>query len=195
MFTKLNSGLNFSLDESLLETIPTVLHQYNTQQPVRSEPFWMEFQKPKDTTIDDLGHGHGSISFTRHLDKIFPDLVDQVYDYFKTISSEWPWYRERIQLLRTSGYILPHQDEPTARRTTINIGLKNSNYAETKFSNINSLTDTNNTTNFIMEDGDAYLLDVHSIHSVHPIKPCNHRYLITYSMLTPYDKIKQVFVR
>mgnify|MGYP003344414049 FL=1 len=83
--------------------------------------------------------------------------------------------------------------EPAARRTTINIGLKNSNCAETKFSNIDSLTDTTNTTNFIMEDSDVYLLDVFKVHSVHPIKPCNYRYLITYSMLRPFRELYPIF--
>ena len=192
-FHKFDSKLNLTLNESLLEGIPTMIHTYNTEQPWSKDPFWMEFSKPINTDIDDLGHGHGSIAFTRHTEKIAPDLVNGVYDYFKTIAPKFPWKKDRINLLRTAGYIIPHRDEPAARRTTINIGLKNSNCAETKFSNIDSLTDTTNTTNFIMEDSDVYLLNVFKVHSVHPIKPCNYRYLITYSMLRPFRELYPIF--
>ena len=195
MFTKMRSGLNLSFDDSIAKSIPTMLHRYNTPQPKSPDPFWMEFEKPRNPTISDHGYGHGSIAFTRHTSRLYPDLVNAVYEYFMGIDPEFPWDKNRIQLLRTSGYILPHADEPAARRTTINIGLKNSNCAETKFSNKNSLTDVNDTTNFIMEDGDAYLLDVFSVHSVHPIKSCDYRYLITYAMLRPYSIIKPLLIK
>lgn len=194
MFTKIGSGLNLSFDDSAAKSIPTILHVYNTPQPTRPDPFWMEFEKPKDPTISDQNYGHGTIAFTKWTVRLYPDLVNSVYDYFMSINPTFPWDKNRIQLLRTSGYILPHRDEPARRRTTINIGLQNSNCAETKFSNKNSLTDVTDTTNFIMEDGDAYLLDVFSVHSVHPIKPCNYRYLISYSMLRSYDVIKPFLV-
>jgi hypothetical protein len=192
-FRKFDSKLNLTFNDSILSGLPTLTHVYNTEQPTSKDPFWMEFSKPENPDIDDLGHGHGSIAFTRHTEKVLPDLVNQVHDYFKTIAPKFPWKRDRINVLRTRGYIIPHRDEPSARRTTINIGLKNSNCAETKFSNIDSLVDVDNTTNFIMEDGDVYMLDVFKVHSVHPIKPCDYRYLITYSMVTPFRQLYPIF--
>jgi hypothetical protein len=189
----MKSNLYLPFNESVLDSIPTVVHTYNTEQPTSADPFWMEFGQPLNPDIDDLGHGHGKIAFTRHTERIMPDLVNAVYSYFMDIAPNFPWHKDRIHLLRTSGYVIPHRDEPDARRTTINIGLKNSNCAETKFSNINSLTDVNNTTNFIMEDGDVYMLDVFKVHSVHPIKPCDARYLVTYSMITPYQQLFPIF--
>lgn len=193
MFHKMRSHLDLPFSDAGLDSIPTLVHKYNTPQPTSDEPFWMEFSKPLDPTLDDLGHGHGRIAFTRHTNLIFPDLVESVYSYFMDIAPKFPWDKGRIHILRTTGYVLPHVDEPTARRTTINIGLKNSNCAETKFSNIDSLTDVTNTSNFIMEDGDVYLLNVSRVHSVHPIKPCDYRYLATYSMITPYPQLLPIF--
>lgn len=196
MFTKMKSGLKLpDFDESIAKAIPTIVHRYNTPQPKSSEPFWMEFGKPIDPRLVDQGHGHGVIAFTRHTEKIYPDIVNAVYDYFMSVNPTFPWVKERIQLLRTSGYIVPHVDEPEVRKTSINIGLKNTNCAETKFSNIGSFIDIENTTNFIQEDGDVYMLDVGSIHSVHPIKPCDTRYLISYSMVRPYSVIKPLLVK
>ena len=194
MFHKMKSNLCLPFNDTVLESIPTVIHKYNTPQPAPTEdPFWMEFAQPVDPTIDDLGHGHGKIAFTRNTKRVLPDLVDAVYSQFMDIAPRFPWNKDRIHVLRTSGYVIPHRDEPNQRRTTINIGLKNSNCAETKFSNIDSLTDVTNTTNFIMEDGDMYMLDVFKVHSVHPIKPCEFRYLVTYSMITPYQTLIPIF--
>lgn len=193
MFTKLKTKLELPFDESTIEGLPTIMHVYNTTQPQSEDPFWMEFSKPQDPTIDNLGHGHGSIAFTKHTARILPDLVNSVYSYFMDIAPRFPWDKDRIHLIRTAGYVIPHRDEPSVRRTTINIGLKNSNCAETKFSNTGSLTDVTDTTNFIMQDGEVYMLDVFKVHSVHPIKPCEYRYLITYSMTTPYNNLLPIF--
>lgn len=193
MFTKLKTKLELSFDESSIESLPTIMHVYNTPQPQSEDPFWMEFSKPLDPTIDNLGHGHGTIAFTKHTSRILPELVNSVYSYFMDIAPKFPWQKDRIHLIRTAGYVIPHRDEPSVRRTTINIGLKNSNCAETRFSNIGSLTDVTDTTNFIMEDGDVYMLDVFKVHSVHPIKPCDYRYLVTYSMTTPYNNLLPIF--
>ena len=53
-FHKFNSNLNLTLNESLLEGIPTMLHTYNTEQPWSKDPFWMEFSKP----INKIGRAH-----------------------------------------------------------------------------------------------------------------------------------------
>ena len=96
MFHKLKSKLDLPFSDAHLNSIPTVVHVYNTPQPQRNDPFWMEFRKPLNPHIDDLGHGHGSIAFSRHTERIMPDLVNAVYDYFISISPKFQIGRAHV---------------------------------------------------------------------------------------------------
>lgn len=82
--------------------------------------------------------------------------------------------------------VAPHID--AVRELSLNIGLKNSNAGRTHMST--ELSNTHNYSefyskknlNFIMEDGDAYLLRVKYPHAVESIKELD-RYIISYSII------------
>lgn len=190
MFTKLSSSFFVDFDKSLLEDLPEIIHTYGTDQPVIEQKHWMTYDKP--TIMPDADHG--SISFTGHTYRFLPKFTDDVHDRLHTfVNGNIKWDKQRIRLIRTRGFILPHRDE--ARTSCINIGLVNSNSAITRFGNTDSVEDFNepfNTTDFICQDGDVYLLDVKKMHAVYPLGINNNdRLLITYAFSNEYDQLKK----
>ena len=95
---------------------------------------------------------------------------------------------DRVHLLkiRPGDFVRPHRDE---RNFTVNIGLKNSNTADTYISDSIGTT-ANEFWNhprygFTMQDSDVYLLSVQHLHSVESMVAQDsgiYRYLISYSI-------------
>ena len=95
---------------------------------------------------------------------------------------------DRVHLLkiRPGDFVRPHRDE---RNFTVNIGLKNSNTADTYVSD--SMTTTTEEFwnrpryGFTMQDKDVYLLSVQHLHAVESMVAQDsgvYRYLISYSI-------------
>ena len=92
---------------------------------------------------------------------------------------------ERVNIIRTMNNenVLPHSD--VTRDICINIGLRNSNLAKTRMSEHTDATYFNDkpTTDFIMNNGDVYLLSTKNAHSVEPVTYIQEpRYIITYNL-------------
>jgi len=186
MFTKLATSFFVDFDKSLLNDLPEILHSYGDAQPDARSAHWMTYSKP--TTSSYLEHGQ--ISFTGFTHFFLPKFTNDVFDRLNSVlGNKIPWDKTRLRLIRTRGYVLPHTDE--VRHTCINIGLLNSDSAETHFGRTNQQSDFEppmDTNKFICQDGDVYLLNVKTVHAVYPIRDCD-RYLITYPFSRDYTSI------
>lgn len=166
------------------EKFETFVHKYGKEFVIPNYPCWMEYKNEGDI--------EGSISFTRNTSKnlILSEMVDKV---IKILTPLFPKgidpMKERVHLIRTTGYIITHKDE-AGRNTCINIGLKNSSGAITKISN-DGIYDTFelNHSEWIIKEGFGYLMNVNQWHAVESISP-EPRYLITYGFGTKFDILK-----
>ena len=108
----------------------------------------------------------GRISFTRNTQKYLPEVVEYTAQFLEKRFPNLPVYRERIHFLQTKGKIREHRDE-AGRRTSINIGIKNTSTAVTRFG-VEDKYETFNTNyeDFTCQDGKVYLLNTSVLHSV-----------------------------
>ena len=186
MFEKLASDFYVPVDFNVLETLPEYEHVYGDKQMPPSTPHWMTYSKPRD---DSWGLEPGKISFTRLTGTLMPEFVSSVVKKLEEkFGNVVPWDKDRVHIIRTTGFILPHVDE--IRTAVINIGLKNSSSAETKFARSGSINDfrTGNVNTYICQDGGVYVLDVSKYHAVYSVTN-SERYLITYGFGITYDEL------
>ena len=142
-----------------------------------------------------------NISFTRNFFKNFPLECFEVAKGLKELQRKYAQIPtedelllsfinhqiapQRVNIIRTmtNGNVQPHSD--VTRDVCVNIGLRNSNISKTRMSSSTDETkfyDTP-TTNFIMNDGDVYLLSTKNAHSVETITESSEpRYIITYNL-------------
>jgi hypothetical protein len=142
-----------------------------------------------------------NISFSRNFHRNFPKECLEVSEKLKELQQSYaniPTNDElmlafinhkiapySVDIIRTigAGGVKPHSD--VTRDACINIGLQNSNIFKTRMSdNLNAayFNDTP-TKDFIMNDGDVYLLSTKNAHSVECITDSNMpRYIITYHL-------------
>jgi hypothetical protein len=187
-FEKLDQGICIPFDLSLVASIPEVVHEYGAAYFPRipDELCWLTYAERRgEEQIP------GGISFSRNTEHYLPDFVASVMDYLQSRFPLWPWLSERVHLIRTYGAIAPHIDE--VRKCALNIGLHNSNSAETFFSLSNRETDfidnAADLESYVMQDGDVWLLDVSKFHSVRPkLNTPNPRYLVTYGFSASYNR-------
>ena len=181
---KLIEPIDFLKYITVIEKLETVVHKYGTEFQVPDYPCWMKYENEGDI--------QGSISFTRHTYKHpeLKEMVDTIYDKLATIfPKNMSPIKERIHIIKTEGDIVAHKDE-AGRNTCINIGLQNSSGAITKMSNDGLLKNFyNNHTDYVIEEGYAYLVNVNRYHAVHSISD-GPRYLITYGFAERFDDLK-----
>ncbi len=193
MFKLLTSSFFVDLDKSLLDNLPEVTRKYNSAEPLLNQAGWITYGRP----MREINTDHGTISFSTHTHKIFPKFTDDVMDRLhEFITPNYTWNKNRIRLIRTTGYILSHTDED--RNSCINVGLFNSDTAITHFGKNNSFADFDepmNTSTYRCNDGDAYLLNVSNVHAVYPTTGTGPRYLITYGFAEDFDYLSRILVR
>jgi hypothetical protein len=186
MFKKLASNFHINVDFNILDGLPEYTHTYGNKQLPPVTPHWMTYAEPADSS---WGLEPGTISFTRLTRHLLPDVtgsvVQKLIDIFGNVI---PWHEDRVHIIRTTGFILPHVDE--VRTAVINIGLKNSSTSETRLSRHGNMDDfrTGEVDTHICEDGGVYALDVTKYHAVYPIID-TARYLITYGFGIPYAEL------
>lgn len=167
----------FTLEE--LNAYKTQIHVYGDTQPTGDELFWMQYAGPADAT--------GDIGFMRQIEKRYPEFALGVVNYLKGLFPKIPFTTERVILIRTRGNVAAHRDE--VRSCCINIGLMNSSSACTLVSNDDDeRTMESNHEETVIQDGQAYLLDVSRLHAVEAIENVD-RILVSYGFLATYDKI------
>lgn len=134
----------------------------------------------------------GNLYFFRNLYPLHKDFCHYVVDQIKKIQD---MYRDKNQIIYhdfTNYEIIPNKvtvvkipmgarvpKHVDARKHGINIGLKNSNIAETRF-----YFDDGTTEKYVMNDGDVYFLNTNISHSVEPLvkqDKTKFRYLVTYT--------------
>jgi len=142
-----------------------------------------------------------NIAFTRNFYKNFPRECFEVYIKLKELQKEYlkiPTDDElmlefinhrivpdRVNIIRNmiDGNVQPHSD--ATRTVCINIGLQNSNTSKIRVSNstVESEFYDTPTTDFIMNDGDVFLLSTKNTHSVESVADSlDPRYIITYHL-------------
>lgn len=92
---------------------------------------------------------------------------------------------DRISLIRTIGNVNAHSD--VTRAACINIGIRNSNTGKSRISDSEQETEfsENPTTDYVMNDGDVYLINTKKAHDVVSLtNSLEPRYLITYNVIT-----------
>lgn len=166
--------------------LETVLHNYGNPLPVKQEPFWLGYSRSDGANC--------SLSFTQntYMHPLLLPMVDKIMEVLTPIFPEnSPPNPNRIHLIRTVGNIVPHRDE-AGRMCCINIGLYNSSSATTRIGNDNThSTFSTNYTDYILEDGYAYLVNTSRLHAV--LGPNIPRYLITYGFGEKYDTVLSRF--
>jgi hypothetical protein len=130
----------------------------------------------------------GSISFSRNTvtHPILKEMVKKIVSLLTPIFPEdFPPNPARVHFIRTLNSIVPHRDE-AGRLSCINIGIKNSSNGIVQVSNDDIRENFSmNHTDYIVEDGCAYLLNTANLHAV--VGTDQPRYLITYAFEIPYD--------
>lgn len=166
-----------SIDLSILDDIPVMVHKYGDEQPPKDVFRWMSYKNE--------GNVNGNIDFARDCGKFFPEVAEYVVWYLSELF-DMKFSKEYVNFMRTSGDIVRHTDE--VRRSCINIGIKNTDSAITRFYEETTALD------FRVKQGSVYLLDVSKPHSVHS-DDNSTRLLITIgfekTFLQIYDKIKR----
>jgi len=200
-FYKLSSNLKLGIDECLddiLKNIPVELSNNKNSpnvfvwQQSPNEAFWQYYP-------------YTNTRFTRNFGKRFPEIskyiVSQLIILQESVKKEdfsdlrmyesfikHKFDYKKVQLTKiVAGFsVLPHIDN--GREYVINIGIRNSNTCKVYMSDNRSVKDfeKQNLQSFIVEDNEAYILNVDNAHAVKTLvsKDSNlDRYLITY-MLT-----------
>ena len=179
----------------------------NVQSPLKNEcavyfdptgnTHWQNFEKD----------GTPYISFARNFSKNFPDEctevanklteIQQLYAYIPTDNHMMLAFINheitplRVNFVRTFGGISIPAHSDSTRDITINIGLQNSNLHVIKFSEtleFNNMMEASQlydspTVDYVMNDGDVYLLNTKKGHCVEALTTVPEiRYLITYTI-------------
>jgi hypothetical protein len=193
-FAKVCDDLDIKFDLKKVLDLREVVHTYGSGSfpSIPKELCWMTYEEQR-VDISRYGESQtGAISFSRNTAEYLPDFVDSVV---YTLQKRFPaiaWRRDRVHLIRTHGYIPPHVDE--VRTCALNIGLAFSSTAETQVSTNNQESDflvgSKDFETYIMQDKEAYLLDVSKFHAVSPLTLfAQPRYLVTYGFGVPFHNV------
>jgi len=169
------------IDWELLDTIPVSTKiQGQPVSAVYPGLHWMTYSV----------YEGGRISFTRNTKEFLPEIVDYTAQYLRDRFPKLPIFPERIHFLQTKGKIREHRDE-AGRVTSINIGIKNTSTAITRFGVDDSYeTFQDRYVDYICKDNCAYLLDTSKLHSVISLGD-DVRTLITMTVTDSYEKTLQ----
>ena len=200
-FHKLASNLNIGMNDYLDEILNNIPYELSNEE---HSPEVLVWRVPTNVAYWQY-YPHTRTRFTRNFGRRFPKvskhIVDQLIKLQFTVQkedfSDQKMYEafinhtfdyQRVQLTKIiSGIgVLPHYDH--GREYVINIGVRNSNTCKVYVSDDQIIRGfrKKNLQSFIMEDNDAYILNVDKAHAVKTlVTPEDNldRYLISY-MLT-----------
>lgn len=169
-----------------LESLSTIHHTYGKVQSALRSGCWMQY-----TTQT------GTIAFTRNTYQVFPTLCDLVVAHLSKFTT-LPLDVKRVNLVKTQGSIPPHRDE-SGRNCTFNIGLLNTDSAETFTLALDTRT-VADFTNFWTyatptrcQTYSTYLLNTHSVHAVKGDLSVA-RYLATYGFGRDYNEVLNTLI-
>lgn len=178
-----NFQMPVDIDVSLLDSLPIRKHIYG--EPIESDPtelYWLEYQQPVS----------GNISFVRKLYRHYPSVADHLVNYIQQFFPKLELFKERVNILKTSGSIMPHVDE-TNRMCCINIGIKNASGAITKISSTRMRSEYKATAReHRCQNGHSYLIDTSRFHEVIAINQ-EPRYLFTYGFGRDFNTIMSYY--
>lgn len=173
-----------TFDLNVLDNIPVAYKkQYEPVSVVHEGLHWMTYSVP----------GGGSIGFSRNTMKYLPEVVEHTAQYLEQRFPNLAVHRDRIHFIRTKGKIKEHRDE-SGRLSSINIGIKNSSTAITRFGNDDRYdTFHTNYTDYQCQDSGVYLLNTSILHSVINLTD-DTRTLLTMTIADTYDvAYKQIY--
>lgn len=185
MIIKLNATFEvlFQLDylERLWESYPII--PWKDKEPVLRTMNWRFYGGTYQPT--------GIFAISHNLADSEPYFVKYAETFFEDLLGSKP-PKEKIQLIRTQGSIVPHRDIGHGCR--INVGLINSDKAITRFHLKDDGTDAafstfkeqQNQNDVRCEPGSAYLLDNNIMHEVFS-DTTEPRYLVTCLIKDPFD--------
>lgn len=169
-------GENFKLpdyvDLSILDSLPIYIHRYGDKPPPVDHFNWISYRSK---------YGHmGQIDFARKCETFMPNAAEYLVNYLSKIIDITD-ISGSVSFIRTSGNVAAHIDE--MRTTCINIGIRNTESAITRFYNTDgTLSD------FTVAVGDVYLMDVSKRHSV-ITNSKSVRLLMSYNILCSFENI------
>jgi hypothetical protein len=171
------------IDVSILDTLPIKKHHYGGFIEANpTELYWLEYQQA----------GGGNISFVRKLYLQYPDVAEYLVNYIRQSFPKLELYKERVNILKTVGSIVPHVDESN-RMCSINIGVKNSKGAITKMSSTRVRSEYESTVKtYQCQDGHGYLIDTSCFHEVIAVNQ-EPRYLFTYGFGRDFNTIMSYY--
>jgi hypothetical protein len=200
-FHKLASNLNIGISECLDDILHNIPDELSNE---KNSPDVFVWNVPKNKAYWQY-YPYTRTRFTRNFGRRFPDISKHIAEQLNALRSsikieafnDQKMYQafinhkfdyQRVQLSKIiSGIdVLPHIDN--GREYVINIGVRNSNTCKVFISDSQNTKDfwQGNLQSFVMEDNEAYILNVDNAHAVKPLVKANDnldRYLITY-MLT-----------
>jgi hypothetical protein len=189
MFTQIADNFVIDIDFNKLEGIYEYEHSYGSPKQVIDEMHWMTYA-PGNPLLYNIPPGN--ISFLWKMHKTLPDLAQSIVDRLRiVIGGKIILFKEQVSIIRTKGFVAPHMDEK--RLSVINIGIKNTDRAVTRFSKTGNKADfvVNNTVDYTCQNGGVYILDVSKLHAVYPVnaEDQSYRYLFTYGFNIPYEEL------
>jgi hypothetical protein len=173
--------LDFEKYIEISETYPIVYRTYGTPPPVCNFPHWTAYQNRPPAS--------GMNAFTDHINDESPlrEMQIQVARLIQPLLDDFNIVADRIRLMKSVGSLNRHIDEG-GRRCCINIGLRNSSTAVTRYSYGTHIDFQKTAKSFRVEEGHAYLLNTNILHDVVGDKSLT-RYLITYGFRESYDEV------
>lgn len=162
----------------IVDSLPVITKVYGESYNVPDYPCLMRYNS----------HLDGYIAFTRNTHYVLKDMCDEIASIISMfINTGEIISPTKVHVIKTEGSIPPHIDEG-GRRCCINIGLKNSSSALTRFGIDNERGSfCEKYVDFNVIEGHGYLVNVARLHAV--IGNSSPRYLITYGVHNTYSEI------
>ena len=166
------------LDLDELNSLPVRMHYYGDGMEDPNELYWTQYYVPGT---------HDYISFARRLIIGYPEAAMYVARYMQSLFTGVKFRPELVTVLKTKGSIPPHIDESN-RISTINIGIRNSDCAITRYSNISNIDPNWTYKEAVCKDGHTYLLNTSKTHSVISMQR-EERFLFSYGLQYTYYQL------
>lgn len=200
-FHKLTSNLNINIRDCLDDILNNIPDEVSNEKNSHEVFVW---DVPKNKAYWQY-YPYTRTRFTRNFGRAFPNISKHIVEqliiarssakieefedqkmYKAFINHKFDYQRVQLSKIISGVNVLPHIDN--GREYVINIGIRNSNTCQVFIANDQNKKDfwQGNLQSFIMEDNDAYIINVDKVHAVNTLvtpKSNLDRYLITY-MLT-----------
>lgn len=153
--------------------MPTVYHEYGTPLESPKEFAWMQYRVRNPDNV---------IAFSKNTHEYHPEVTNNAVAFLQQ-RFDHEFHPERVQFIKTSGWVPEHRDE--VRKTCINIGIMNSSSATTYMISDDDAIKTS----VVLRDGTGYIMDVTKRHRV---EGGPERFLLSYGFIEPYKEVKRI---